>query len=155
MIFKIQKIKVIREQRAQLNKTQKQQEKRVAEQALSDKKLALEQYMLWQENEINKKYQEILGKSLHMDDLSDFNYEISSYKTKQLSLEQEVEQAENQLREAITALDEANKAHIEARSKLEKFDELTQLEIIKQNKAASLLEDQALDEFVVKAAPSF
>lgn len=150
MIFKLQQIKIIREQKAATELAKAKQQKRDAEQHLKRCQTELEQYMLWQQEEIKRRYQEIIGSKMTMDELSDFNHEISGYKIKQVKLEQNIEQAQQALEQQIQALQQAEHALADAQKQCQKYAELTRAESEKQQKQASLVEDQALDDFRVQ-----
>ncbi|WDE02813.1 YscO family type III secretion system apparatus protein [Thalassomonas viridans] len=150
MIFKLQQIKIIREQKASAELAKAKQQKLEAEQKLAECREELEQYMLWQQEEIKRRYQEIIGTKMQMNELSDFNHEISSYKIRQLELEQNIEQAQQALEHRNSALAQADLAYSDAQKQCQKYSELTRVESAKQQQLANLLEDQALDDFKVQ-----
>ncbi|WP_281557447.1 YscO family type III secretion system apparatus protein [Thalassomonas sp. RHCl1] len=151
MIHKLQQIKIIREQKASTELAKAKQQKLDAEQHLTRCRTELEQYMIWQQEEIKRRYQEIIGSEMKMDELSDFNHEISGYKIKQVKLEQDIEQAQQALEQQIQALQQAENAYAYAQKQCQKYAELTRVESAKQQKLANLIEDQALDDFKVQA----
>lgn len=150
MIFKLRQIKIIREQRAFVHLGQKQQQQQLALTQLTQSQSALADYMLWQKEEINRRYQEIIGQSMQINELSDFNYDISSYKIKQVSLEQKIAEAEQTLTKKNEQLAQAKHEYGQAQLQSQKFLELTRDESAKRQKLALLIEDQALDEFLVR-----
>jgi len=150
MIFQLQQIKIIREQKASTELGKAKQQKLDAEKHLVKCRTELEQYMIWQQEEINRRYQEIIGSQMHMNELSDFNHEISSYKIKQVKLEQDIELAQQALEQKNTAVQQAEQAYSYAQKQCQKYAELTRLESVKQQKQANLMEDQALDDFKVQ-----
>ena len=152
MIFKLQQIKKIREQRSSTELAKAKEQQLSAEQSLVNAQASLAQYITWQQEEIKRRYQEIIGSSMQLNDLSDFNYEISTLNIKQVELEQAITMAEQTLAKQQGEVKRAERAYTEAQAQCQKFSELGDLEIARQQKQANLLEDQALDDFKVRPA---
>ncbi len=145
---------VLREQR--LNKatqtvaTRKEQV-RLAKSQLKQAQTQLEEYLSWRSEEIERRYQALLGTVQSQQELADFNAGLGALYAQEESLNQALTQAQvnwEQAREALKAAEAALHAAHKAHEKLLRHQELWQ---VKERALAEYRADQELEDFKGKA----
>lgn len=139
-----------RERRATKNLAQRTQQVRQAQQQLEQSQSKLDTYLKWREEEIERRYQAILGQAKSQKEIADFNSGIGALYAQEEGLRQallhaqeQLTAAKNELAKAQTALKEAHKAH-------EKLLQHREIWLIKERALEEYRADQELEDFKVK-----
>lgn len=141
--------------KATQNVVQRTTQVRLAQNQVKNAQSKFEEYLKWRVEEINRRYQELMGQVKSQQELSEFNSGIGAIYAQEAVLEQELSQAQAGLKAAQEALSEAKtalKAAHKAHEKLLKHQEIWQ---IKERALAEYRADLELEDFTGKGRTSY
>ena len=150
MLHELLKIKKIREQSAETEVRKCQNQLDVAKQEERDKQKAFEEYVQWRIQEEKRLYDNIINTEVHQNDLDKLKLKVAQLREKDVTLEQALVQAGQQVQEAEQALAEAKEAYNLAMQAVQKFEEFTRIQDEEAKKEAERLEDLEMEEFTVR-----
>lgn len=150
MFDQLNQIKALREDNAHRKYKSSEAEHNKAKKAQFKQEVALEEYKVWRVAEKNRRYDSLVGQSLSMQDLKDFNRELLELDVKQQEMEKMCQQAKQTTQQKLSEVNTTKSSLDHARLQVKKFKALAEEDKKRLQHLAILEEDNALDEFVVK-----
>ena len=135
-------IKIMKEKQLQLEQCQKFLERKISEH---------DEYIAWRKEEEKRLYTEVLNKDVRAYNLNTMRDQITSFKEKQLQLNEETEKAEAAVAQAVEHLTEARQARMEAYKTVQKYEEYRDVIQTLENKEAERREELEAEEFSLNA----
>ena len=105
-------------------------------------------YKVWRVGEEDRLYNEIYGKNVGLDDLEKLREQIGLLRQRELALHEEWLQAEDGVKQARSALEEAQRLRMKAHKEVAKYEEYNQIIVKKEKREAELREEVELEDFV-------
>jgi type III secretion protein O len=88
---------------------------------VAEKEKALDEYRAWRKEEVERRYLKIMLQKLSLDELDKFHAGLRRLKDREISLEEELENARAALREAGAKVEEAKKNFLQAHKDTQKI----------------------------------
>ncbi len=114
-------VRTFRENEAQQKLVRAKKAKQDADKMLLDAKQALQDYITWRLAEEKKRYDAIMGIVCSKQDLDNLRNELEQLKIKDISLQQDIDAAQNEVLRCAEALQLANETFFQRRKEKEKL----------------------------------
>ena len=148
--YPLQGLLSIREFREEAARTGVQAAERGVRAALdkeAGRRRALEDWQLWLPEEVERRYQGIMGRELTRKALDDFQAGLAELENHRLALLEDLRQAEKETAEASQALNQAREALVQATRSTQKIDPHREQWQAGENREMERAEDLELEEF--------
>ena len=123
--------------------------------SLKRKEQELSDYKVWKKEEINRRYDELIGKVKKQEEISKFNHELVSLNIKEFDLQTEIEQLAKDLENAQKAYEKAVQVVNSVQKDLAKLEKHREIWQFQEKRYEEYLADQELDDFKVKKSQDF
>ena len=123
--------------------------------SLKRKEQELSDYKVWKKEEINRRYDELIGKVKKQEEISKFNHELVSLNIKEFDLQTEIEQLAKDLENAQKAYEKAVQVVNSVQKDLAKLEKHREFWQFQEKRYEEYLADQELDDFKVKKSQDF
>ena len=123
--------------------------------SLKRKEQELSDYKVWKKEEINRRYDELIGKVKKQEEISKFNHELVSLNIKEFDLQTEIEQLAKDLENAQKAYEKAVQVVNSVQKDLVKLEKHREIWQFQEKRYEEYLADQELDDFKVKKSQDF
>ena len=123
--------------------------------SLKRKEQELSDYKVWKKEEINRRYDELIGKVKKQEEISKFNHELVSLNIKEFDLQSEIEQLAKDLENAQKAYEKAVQVVNSVQKDLAKLEKHRKIWQFQEKRYEEYLADQELDDFKVKKSQDF
>ena len=123
--------------------------------SLKRKEQELSDYKVWKKEEINRRYDELIGKVKKQEEISKFNHELVSLNIKEFDLQTEIEQLAKDLENAQKAYEKAVQVVNSVQKDLAKLEKHQEIWQFQEKRYEEYLADQELDDFKVKKSQDF
>ena len=123
--------------------------------SLKRKEQELSDYKVWKKEEINRRYDELIGKVKKQEEISKFNHELVSLNIKEFDLQSEIEQLAKDLENAQKAYEKAVQVVNLVQKDLAKLEKHREIWQFQEKRYEEYLADQELDDFKVKKSQDF
>ncbi|WP_277296588.1 type III secretion system stalk subunit SctO [Succinatimonas hippei] len=123
--------------------------------SLKRKEQELSDYKVWKKEEINRRYDELIGKVKKQEEISKFNHELVSLNIKEFDLQSEIEQFAKDLENAQKAYEKAVQVVNSVQKDLAKLEKHREIWQFQEKRYEEYLADQELDDFKVKKSQDF
>ena len=114
--------------------------------ACQARRVALDEYDVWQEAEKARLYEEVHRKSVTRSKLEGYREQTGLLRQRQLQLQEELEKAEHDLRAAKAKLQEARQKRLDAHKQVVKFEEYQAVLEAEQERAAQRKEEAEAED---------
>lgn len=122
-----------------------------AEELVGQRKKELKEYVQWRLQREEEMYQEVMQKSIHLNDLEDLKTNIQILRDDELKYEERIITAEKQLGEARQRLEQARAAYRQAVKNREKLEEHKALWLEEEQKAAEAQAEKEAEDIPFKS----
>ena len=123
--------------------------------SLKRKEQELSDYKVWKKEEINRRYDELIGKVKKQEEISKFNHELVSLNIKEFDLQTEIEQLAKDLENAQKAYEKTVQVVNSVQKDLAKLEKHQEIWQFQEKRYEEYLADQELDDFKVKKSQDF